>query len=112
MHKLIALVAGVAVTGALAATAFAATRTVTVGDNYFVTRSGVPTVTVRKGTVVKWVWRGDEAHNVRVTRGPVKFQSQIQTSGSYRKRMRRRGTYRIICDIHGRRDQSMRLVVN
>ena len=40
---------------------------VKVGDNYFVRPSGVPTVTVSKGTKVKWVWTGNSLHNVKVT---------------------------------------------
>jgi mRNA-degrading endonuclease RelE of RelBE toxin-antitoxin system len=36
-----------------------------------------------------------------VTSGPVRFRSSNRRSGSYRKRVTRRGTYRIICTIHG-----------
>lgn len=111
MRKLIALAVCAALGGVLATTAFAATKRVTVGDNYFASRTGVPTVTVTKGTYVKWIWRGDKPHNVRVKKGPVKFESPIKTDGSFRKRMRRRGTYKIVCDVHGATDQSMRLVV-
>jgi plastocyanin len=93
------------------APAAAATRTVTVGDNYFVRDGGVPTVTVSKRTRVKWVWRGKSLHNVKVTRGPVKFGSGSQTSGSFAKRVRKAGTYRIVCTVHGPADQSMKLVV-
>ena len=110
MRRSIAL-AAVAALLAFAAAAFAATKTVTVGDDYFVRASGVPKVTVKKGTTVKWVWRGEKQHNVRVTRGPVKFASPIKDSGSFKKRMRRKGTYTIICDVHGADDQSMKLVV-
>ena len=46
MRKLIVLVIAAAAVTALAATAFAATRSVKVGDNYYVRSSGVPTVTV------------------------------------------------------------------
>ncbi len=95
----------------LAASALAATKTVKVGDNWFVRPSGTPTVTVSKGTTVKWTWVGDKNHNVRVTKGPVKFASPIKESGTFSKRMRRRGTYTIICDVHGKGDQSMKLVV-
>ena len=42
------------VAGAFAAQALAATSSVKVGDNYFVRSSGVPTVTVSKGTTVRW----------------------------------------------------------
>jgi plastocyanin len=93
-----------------AASAPSATR-VKVGDNYFVRASGVPTVTVSKGTRVRWVWRGNNLHNVKVKRGPVKFSSSTMTSGSYSKRMRRRGTYTIVCTVHGGGDQKMKLIV-
>ena len=111
MRKLIVVVLAAAALTALAATAFAATRSVKVGDNYYVRSSGVPTVTVSKGTVVTWRFRGENPHTVSVKRGPVRFSSSVKTSGSYRKKMTRRGTYTIYCKIHGPRDQKMRLVV-
>jgi plastocyanin len=86
-------------------------REVKVGDNYFVRASGVPTVTVSKGTVVKWVWRGKSLHNVKVTKGPVKFGSSSMTKGTYKKRMKRSGTYTIVCTVHTGADQKMKLVV-
>jgi plastocyanin len=111
MRKLIvAVVAATALSG-LVATAFAATRSVKVGDNYYVRASGVPTVTVSKGTVVAWRFRGNSPHTVSVKRGPVKFSSSVKSSGSYRHKMTRRGTYTIYCKIHGASDQRMKLVV-
>jgi plastocyanin len=111
MRKLLVLVLIAAVLGILAATAFGATKSVTVGDNYFVRKSGVPTVTVRKGDTVVWRFRGDAPHNVSVTRGPSKFRSSTRSSGTYRKKVTRRGTYTIICTVHGASDQSMKLRV-
>ena len=95
----------------LAATAFAATKTVKVGDNWFVKSSGTPTVTVKKNDTVKWTWVGDSAHDVTVTKGPVKFRSPIKTSGTFKRKMTRKGTYTIVCNIHGKSDQAMKLVV-
>jgi plastocyanin len=111
LRKLIvpALVAGLlvpAVTPALAAT-----KNVKVGDNYFVRASGVPTVTVSKGTKVTWVWRGKSFHNVKVTRGPAKFGSSTMRSGSFSKKVTTAGTYTIVCTVHGPADQKMKLVV-
>ena len=112
MRKLLVLafVVAAGLTAVFASSATSATR-VKVGDNYFVRPSGVPTVTVSKGTRVKWVWTGNSSHNVKVVRGPVKFGSSTMSSGTYSKRMRRRGTYTIICTIHGADDQKMKLVV-
>ncbi|HTE61496.1 MAG TPA: plastocyanin/azurin family copper-binding protein [Solirubrobacteraceae bacterium] len=93
------------------APAFAATTKVKVGDNYFVRASGVPTVTVSKGTKVSWVWKGSSSHNVKVTRGPAKFGSSTLRSGTFSKRVTKPGTYTIVCTVHGASDQSMKLVV-
>ena len=84
---------------ALAAPAAAATRNVKVGDDYYVRAGSPPTVSVKKGTTVKWNWTGRRQHNVVVRRGPVSFQSKLQRSGSYSRRMRRVGTYKIVCSI-------------
>jgi plastocyanin len=104
------LIAVLALALAVASPALGATR-VKIGDNYFVRPSGVPTVTVNKGTVVKWVWTGRSLHNVKVLSGPVKFGSSSKTSGSYSKRVTRKGTYKLYCSVHTASDQSMKLVV-
>jgi plastocyanin len=83
-----------------AAPAAAATRNVKIGDDYYVRAGSPPTVTVSKGTTVRWNWRGSRQHNVLVRSGPVSFQSALKRSGSFSRRMRRRGTYRIVCSIH------------
>jgi plastocyanin len=100
MRKLV-VAALIAVLAALfAAQALAARRSVKVGDNYFVRRGSAPTITVHKGDRVKWVWSGSHLHNVFVRRGPAKFHSDFMSSGSYSHRMRRVGTYKIVCTIH------------
>jgi plastocyanin len=91
--------------------ASAATRTLKVGDNWFVRSAGVPTVTIKRGDTVRWRWIGNRRHNVTVRSGPARFKSRTQTNGSFSKRLTRRGTYRIICTIHGAGDQSMVLRV-
>ncbi len=83
-------------------------RSVAVKDNYFV-KSGSPrTVTVKKNATVVWKWQGMNPHNVTVTRGPVKFASKTKSSGSYRKKLTRRGTYKILCTVHA---PSMRMTL-
>lgn len=91
--------------------ALAATRTVKVGDNWFVRSSGVPTVTVKRGDTVRWRWVGNAPHNVTVRSGPVRFRSKTRSSGTFSRRVTRRGTYRIYCTVHGASDQSMVLKV-
>ncbi|HMJ34096.1 MAG TPA: plastocyanin/azurin family copper-binding protein [Baekduia sp.] len=97
MKKLVAAVAATALAaGALAIPAFAATKTVSVKDNLFAPKS----ITVSKGTTVKWVWKGKAPHNVKVTKGPVKFSSTTQTKGTFSKKLTKTGTYSILCTIH------------
>ena len=71
----------------------------------------MPTVTVKANTRVTWRWAGDSDHDVSVSRGPIRFHSKIQSSGTYSRLMTRRGTYKLFCEVHGAADQSMILVV-
>ena len=81
----------------LPASALAATtKTVSVKDDFFKAKS----VTISKGSKVKWVWRGKAPHNVTVAKGPVKFRSSTKTSGTYTRTFKKKGTYRILCSIH------------
>jgi plastocyanin len=107
MKKLLAAGAAMAVAaGVLAIPAFAATKTVQVKDDKFVAKK----ITVAKGTTVKWVWKGDAPHNVSVTKGPAKFKSTTQTSGTYRKKLTKKGTYTLVCTIH-QPDMNMKITV-
>jgi len=112
MRRALAAIVALAAGAALAATATsAATRSVKIGDNYFVRPAGVPVVTVTRNTRVTWRWTGSDAHDVRVSSGPIKFHSKVQTEGTYSRVMTRRGTYKIFCEIHSAEDQSMVLRV-
>jgi plastocyanin len=35
-----------------------------------------------------------------VTKGPVKFASKTKTSGSFTKKFKKKGTYKLVCTIH------------
>lgn len=97
MSKLMVLTATVVLVSALVGTAFAATtKKVSIKDNFYSPKS----LTVNRNDTVKWVWRGSNRHDVRVSKGPVKFHSAIKTSGSYTKTMKSRGTYSIFCSVH------------
>jgi plastocyanin len=88
-----AVAATVAVT---AVPALAATTGVSVKDNKFVSSS----VTIHKGSAVRWTWKGRSPHNVTVTKGPVHFRSGTKKKGTFTHTFRKRGTYRIVCTIH------------
>ena len=101
MKRALAVMVACATCATLAAVASSATtRSIKIGDNYFVRSSGVPVITVTRNTRVTWRWTGDSLHDVRVSSGPVKFKSKVQTSGTYSRTMRRAGTYTIVCRVH------------
>lgn len=106
---IIALVAALFVSSSLqpAASEARRTKTVVVGDIFFRPAK----TTVRRGTRVRWVWRGRLRHNVTVVRGPSRFRSRTKRSGSFSRTLRRRGRYRLICTIHGADLMSMRIRV-
>jgi len=111
MRKLIVLTVAVALLAALAATALAATKSVKVGDNYFVRSSGVPTVTINRGDRLRFNWRGSNPHNVRgVGISLGKSCRETRSSGTCRTpRLTKRGTFTVYCEVHGKRQQRMRL---
>jgi plastocyanin len=80
----------------------AATKTVSVRDDYFGSnRDRPPTVRVSLNDTVRWRFVGRGEHNVVVTRGPRRFRSDLFSRGdTYRKKLRARGTYRIVCTVH------------
>lgn len=99
MAKRIALllVLGVAAAPVVPALGAGKVRSVSVGDFFF--KPGA--LKIKKGTKVKWTWVGMTAHNVTVTSGPNKFHSPTQTSGTYSHTFNQKGTWHLVCTIHG-----------
>ena len=104
MKRLVPLAAVLLLAAAFAIPALAATKTVGVHDSSF----SPGRLTVKAGTKVVWKWRSSLPHNVTVTSGPRKFHSKTQSSGSFTAIPHKKGTYNIICTVHGFR---MKLVV-
>jgi plastocyanin len=100
MRKLLVVLAVAVLSAVLATQAFAKTRTVKVGDDYFLHRGDPPTITIKKGSKVKWRWVGSDSHNVSVSKGPKKFHSDLQRNGTFTKKFKKAGTYKIVCTIH------------
>ena len=77
-------------------------KTVKVEDYFFTPAK----MTVKKNTVVVWKWPagGGDSHDVYMKKGPKgvkRFRSEIFSAGmTYRKKLTKRGTYRIICTLH------------
>jgi plastocyanin len=102
MRKLLACTLALALLGAAGSQAIARpAKSVKVGDDFFVRKGSAPTVTVKRGTKVTWKWAGKSLHNVHARKGPATFRSSSKTKGSFSKVMRKPGTYKIVCDIHG-----------
>ncbi len=104
MRKLRAL-AAVAAAALAAVPAFAATRTVRVADDVFRPSS----LSANRGDTIRWRWVGDRNHNVVVTSGPARFRSSTKDSGTFSRRVRRRGTYRIVCTVHSGMRMTLRV---
>ena len=97
MKRTLALLTAAAVAAGLAALpAAGAVKGVKLVDNKFRPSKA----TVKRGTTVKFTWAGKNPHNVTAFSGPVLFHSGTKTTGTYRKRLTRKGTYSIICTVH------------
>jgi plastocyanin len=101
MRKLLALSLTLALFAVVGGQAIARPqKSVKVGDDYFVRDSGSPKITVKKGTRVTFRWKGSSLHNVHAISGPRRFASDYKRTGTFSKILRKKGTYKIVCDIH------------
>jgi plastocyanin len=107
---MIAALAGAVLISAVPAQG-AATKTVTLGDNYFAPK----TLKVKRGTRVAWRWpgfdEGGDVHDVKLRSGPAgvkKFHSEAaSTDYSFKRKLTKPGTYKIVCTLH----EEMRMTV-
>jgi plastocyanin len=96
------------IAGLLAPVAFAATTDVKVKDNFFKPDE----VTIKKGDSVRWLWRGDNPHNIALKkpgRRKVARRSAVKTDGKFVHQFGKVGTWRVLCEVHPRK---MRMKVN
>jgi plastocyanin len=112
-RRSIGLATVLAAAASLALPATAAT-TVSVGDNYFVRSTGVPIVSVAKGSRVTFRWVGHRLHNahgVGISTGLT--CNRTRTTGScVTPILSRTGTFTVYCQVHGAADMSMKLRVS
>jgi plastocyanin len=107
---MIAALAGAVLISAVPAQG-AATKTVTIGDNFFAPK----TLKVKRGTKVAWRWpgfdEGGDVHDVKLRTGPAgvkKFHSEAaSTDYSFKRKLTKPGTYKIVCTLH----EEMRMTV-
>jgi plastocyanin len=108
MKKILAATAVTALAAAAAIPAFAATTSVKVGDNYYVRDGGRPTVTISKGSTLKFVWKGSSPHNVVKKSGPGgQINSGAKVKGTWSHKFTSGGTYTLYCTIHGLKDMGL-----
>ena len=112
MRLVVVVLAGAALLGAAPAQA-AKKKVVRIGDNYFLPDAA----TVARGTTVVWRWPGAEAagdvHDVKLRSGPKgakRFHSEPASADySFRRRLRVRGRYRIVCTLHDEMRMTIRV---
>jgi plastocyanin len=90
-----ALAGPVAATEAPSAPRGAQTVTVNQRDNRFSPR----TITIERGTTVKWVNRGENVHTTTSNTG-LWDSGTMAPGDTFRRRFRRPGTFRYRCTIH------------
>jgi plastocyanin len=91
--------------GALGTGQAAGTHTVTLHEHLF----HPPTLSIKRGEKVRWLWRdGETEHNVTF-RG---FHSRTQASGSYTVRFTHSGTFHYFCTIHVSEGMKGKIVVH
>ena len=103
-HIVLAALAAVGLSLAMEPAQAAKTKKKTVKvEDYFFTPAKM---TVKRNTTVVWKWpaAGGDQHDVYLKKGPKgvkRFRSEIFTADvTYRKKLKKRGTYRIICTLH------------
>ena len=94
MRKLISLFVVAALSAALvlSAVAFGATKKVGVKGIAFSPKS----LTIKKGTTVKWSWHGSLPHNV-TGKG---FRSKTAANVTFSHKFSKAGRYVIVCTLH------------
>jgi plastocyanin len=86
-------------------TAQAKTARIELGDDFFSPSSK----TVKKGTKLKFVWTGNDKHNVVAT-GAANKRSPFQKSGTFSFKAKKKGTISLVCEVH--EDMTASVTVN
>jgi plastocyanin len=71
---------------------------VLVKDNFFAPRS----LKVKQDDVVRWVWRGENRHNVTFTKVPAgasKRGATTRRSGRWQRKFHKPGQYKYVCSL-------------
>ena len=99
MRRIVLSLLGVAV---FVPAAYAATVYVKVKENIFKPDE----VTIKKGDRVRWLWRGDDQHNVAIKKpgtNKVVRRSALKIDGKFVHEFGKTGTWRVLCEVHPRK---------
>lgn len=57
---------------------------------------------VKTGDKVRWTWESSlfDPHDLKVEKGPQKFRSPVQSSGTYTRTFKKAGSYLLVCTQH------------
>ncbi len=119
---IIALTAAALAGAVLPSGAVAATRGVSVCDNYFVrgadcfneSRLLAPArpFVIQKNDYIRWAFRGFNDHTVfspKSSYGPG-FNSGVRSTGAaFKRQFRKRGSFRVLCTIHPNQEMKVRV---
>jgi Tol biopolymer transport system component/plastocyanin len=75
-------------------------RQVAIVDNAFHRGSDRPTIQLRAGQRLTWLWRSRQSHQVTLANASGALRSPTQAFGRYSVRLTRPGTYDFVCSIH------------
>jgi Tol biopolymer transport system component len=75
-------------------------RQVAIVDNAFHRGLDRPTIHLRPGQRLTWLWRSGQSHQVMLAAGARALRSPTQSSGRFSIRLTRPGTYEFECSIH------------
>ena len=105
MRKLISVFVVAALTAALvlSSVAFGATKKVGVRGVTFSPKS----LTIKRGTTVRWSWSGSLPHNV-TGKG---FRSKTAAKVTFSHKFTKKGTYIVVCTLHQAAGMTMKIKV-
>jgi plastocyanin len=73
---------------------------VAIVDNAFHHGTDRPTIQLRAGQRLTWVWRSQQSHQVLLATPERLLRSHTQTHGRFSVRLTKPGTYDFVCSIH------------
>jgi plastocyanin len=90
--------------GQTATSSAAHVHKVKLGDDYFAPKR----LTVPPKAKIVFVWKGKHLHNVKAT-GAARFKTAFKKTGKVSKTLRKKGTVRLLCELHPKMKMSIKV---